>query len=393
MTKYTLAAVGATVVSAGSGNVYLRESFDDGWRERWVDSEWKKEDGTDGKWELSAGTWFADETRDRGLQTGEDSKFFGISTEFDAFSNRDKDLVVQYQMKHDQKIECGGGYLKVGPKPEDLKAFGDPTPYYLMFGPDQCGSTNRIHVILNYKGKNHLKKDDIYFSPSDRRSHLLTLVIRPDNSYTVSVDMEEKHAGNLKDDFDFLPPKQIKDPEQSKPTDWIDDPMMDDPEDEKPEDWDAPERIVDPEATMPEDWDEEEDGEWEAPMIANEDYKGEWKAKRIENPDYKGPWEHPMIENPEYYDDDTIYAFDDIAFAGFDLWQVKGGTIFDNILITDSVEEANSIAEETWKPLNEAEARFKAEEDAEAERKRKEEEEKREAEEDAELDLEDDDDL
>jgi len=132
-------------------------------------------------------------------------------------------------------------------------------------------------------------------------------------------------------------------------------------------------------------------------MIANEDYKGEWKAKRIENPDYKGPWEHPMIENPEYHDDDTIYAFDDIAFAGFDLWQVKGGTIFDNILITDSVEEANSIAEETWKPLNEAEARFKAEEDAEAELKRKEEEEKREAdadaEEDAELDLEDDDDL
>jgi len=107
-----------------------------------------------------------------------------------------------------------------------LKAFGDPTQYYLMFGPDQCGSTNRIHVILNYKGKNHLKKDDIYFSPSDRRSHLLTLVIRPDNSYTVSVDMEEKHAGNLKDDFDFLPPKQIKDPEQSKPSDWIDDPMM-----------------------------------------------------------------------------------------------------------------------------------------------------------------------
>lgn len=35
-------------------------------------------------------------------------------------------------------------------------------------------------------------------------------VIRPDNSYTVSVDMEEKHAGNLKDDFDFLPPKEIK---------------------------------------------------------------------------------------------------------------------------------------------------------------------------------------
>ena len=106
-----------------------------------------------------------------------------------------------------------------------------------MFGPDQCGGTNRIHVILNYKGKNHLKKQDIFFSPSDKRSHLLTLIIRPDNTYTVNVDMKEKYAGNLKDDFDFLAPKEIKDPSVSKPTDWVDEKMIDDPEDTKPEDW------------------------------------------------------------------------------------------------------------------------------------------------------------
>ena len=28
-------------------------------------------------------------------------------------------------MKHDQKIECGGGYIKVGPKPDDMTAFGN----------------------------------------------------------------------------------------------------------------------------------------------------------------------------------------------------------------------------------------------------------------------------
>jgi len=374
MTKATLAAIGAVGVSAGSGNVYLQESFDEGWRERWVDSEWKKEDGTDGKWEMSAGTWFNDEAADTGIKTGEDSRFFGISTSFEPFSNRDTDLVIQYQMKHEQSIECGGGYIKVGPKPEDMAAFGDPTPYYVMFGPDQCGSTNRIHVILNYQGKNFLKKEDIMFSPSDKRSHLLTLIIRPDNSYTVNVDMEEKHSGDLKEDFEFLPPKKILDPEAKKPEDWVDDPMQDDPEDVKPEDWDAPERIVDPDAEMPEDWDEEEDGEWEAPMINNPDYKGEWQAKRIDNEEFKGPWEHPKIENPDYADDDTIYAFDDIAFAGFDLWQVKGGTIFDNVVITTSVEEANRIAEETWKPLNAAEAKMVKEIKDEEERVRKEEE-------------------
>ena len=114
-------------------------------------------------------------------------------------------------------------------------------------------------------------------------------------------------------------------------------------------------RVVDPTAEQPEDWDEEEDGEWEAPIIDNTEYKGPWSAKRIDNPDYKGPWEHPLIANPDYKEDDSIYAFDNIAFAGFDLWQVKGGTIFDNIFVTDALEEAKEFADTNWKPLVEAE--------------------------------------
>ncbi len=30
------------------------------------------------------------------------------------------------------------------------------------------------------------------------------------------------------------------------------------------------------------------------------------------------------------------YKFDDFGFIGFDLWQVKGNTIFDNVIITDT---------------------------------------------------------
>lgn len=32
-------------------------------------------------------------------------------------------------------------------------------------------------------------------------------------------------------------PQEIKDPEDKKPSDWVDDSMMDDPEDKKPENW------------------------------------------------------------------------------------------------------------------------------------------------------------
>lgn len=60
---------------------------------------------------------------------------------------------MQYQAKYEKDVECGGGYVKVGPKMSDLTAFGDPTPYNLMFGPDKCGYTKRTHLIFSYKGR------------------------------------------------------------------------------------------------------------------------------------------------------------------------------------------------------------------------------------------------
>merc|ERR1719460_27721 len=130
--------------------------------------------------------------------------------------------------------------------------------------------------------------------------------------------------------------------------------MMDDPEDKKPDDWVEEKRIVDAEAKQPDDWDEEEDGEWEAPMIDNPAYKGDWSVKRISNPAYKGVWEAKKIANPEYVDDDKVYKYDDFGFVGLDLWQVKGGTIFDNVIITDDVAEADAFAKK-WKELSEVE--------------------------------------
>ena len=43
------------------------------------------------------------------------------------------------------------------------------------------------------------------------------------------------------------------------------------------------------------------------------------------------------------------------------MWQVKSGTIFDNILITDDVEEAKKIGEETWGVTKDAEKKMKDE--------------------------------
>merc|ERR1711988_1581576 len=137
---------------------------------------------------------------------------------------------------------------------------------------------------------------------------------------------------------------------------------MDDPEDKKPDDWVTEKRIVDAEAKQPEDWDSEEDGEWEAPMIDNPAYKGDWSVKRISNPAYKGVWEAKKIANPEYVDDDKVYKYDDFGFVGLDLWQVKGGTIFDNFIIPDDKAEADGFAK-IWKELSEYEKAEKTKED------------------------------
>ena len=48
-----------------------------------------------------------------GLKTTQDAKFYAASTTFDKFSNEDKTLVIQFTVKHEQKIDCGGGYVKV----------------------------------------------------------------------------------------------------------------------------------------------------------------------------------------------------------------------------------------------------------------------------------------
>ena len=67
------------------------------------------------------------------------------------------------------------------------------------------------------------------------------LIIRPDNTFEVSIDYRIVNHGSLFDDFEpsVNPPQEI-----------------DDPNDFKPEDWDEREKIPDPEAKKPEDWDE-----------------------------------------------------------------------------------------------------------------------------------------
>jgi calreticulin len=361
-------------MAIASAKVYFQETFDGDWEKRWVASTFKGAEA--GKWEVSAGKFYGDAQADKGLRTTEDARFYQITAEMpEEFSNKGKDLIVQYSVKHEQNIDCGGGYIKLHPKGIDQAKYNGDTEYNIMFGPDICGSsTKRVHLIFNYKGKNHLIKKDVKCE-SDQFTHLYTLFLHPDNTYEIQIDGKEVAKGSLKEDWDLLLPKEIKDPKASKPADWVDEKQIPDPTDKKPEGWDdIPKEIPDPAATKPEDWDDELDGEWERPTIDNPEYKGEWQPKMIDNPAYKGEWIHPMVPNPDFVDDNNLYLYESNKYVGFELWQVKAGTIFDNILVTDDAAEASKWAAKTATTREEEKKMFDKQEE---ERKAKEEEERK----------------
>merc|ERR1711977_321313 len=355
---------------AANAEVYFEEDFSGDWESRWIQSKAKADYGM---MKVSAGKFYGDEEAGKGMQTSQDAKFYAISAKTKEFSNEGKTLVVQFSVKHEQDIDCGGAYLKLGAyEPEKFEGSSE---YNIMFGPDICGSsTKKTHVIFNYKGKNLDKKKEVRCE-SDTLSHLYTLIVKPDNTYEVQIDTNKVDSGSLSDGWDFLEPKQIRDPEEKKPADWVDEAEMDDPEDKKPEGYDdIPAKISDPKATKPDDWDTESDGEWEAPQIDNPEFKGPWKVKRIKNPAYKGVWEAKLIDNPKFVDDDKLYSYPKFSTVGIDVWQVKSGTIFDNILVTDDVDYAKAHGDKTWKAQKDGEKAMK--EKADEEKRKKDEEER-----------------
>jgi len=182
------------------------------------------------------------------------------------------------------------------------------------------------------------------------------------------------------------PPKEIDDPTDVLPGDWVHNAKMNDPEAAKPDDWDedeprtiadpeasmptgwveeATKKIPDPQAQIPADWDEEEDGEWEAPMIdnpacsvgcgkwvapqiSNPKYKGKWHAPQVDNPDYKGEWASRQIANPAYFIDETPATLPKMDAVGIDIWTMQGGIIFDNIILSTDRESVSRFSAETF---------------------------------------------
>jgi calnexin len=238
----------------------------------WIRSLAKKDDVDevlakyDGKWAVEP-SLDAVLKGDLGLVLKSKAKHSAISKSISRpfhFSNR-KPLVVQYEVKFQNALECGGAYVKLIAHDPAFKPdqFHDKTGFSVMFGPDKCGTDAKYHFIVRFRNpvsgvveEHHAKKSqliDAFFS--DGKSHLFTLVVRPDNRFQMMIDTTEVNAGSLLSDMSppIVPEKEIVDPEDKKPESWDEREKIEDPEAVKPDDWneEEPKEIADESATMP----------------------------------------------------------------------------------------------------------------------------------------------
>ncbi|XP_053713171.1 calnexin-like isoform X1 [Synchiropus splendidus] len=390
-----------------TGDVFFTETFDDGSLSRWQLSKTVKGDADDDIAKYD-GKWVVEQLKenkvpgDHGLVLKSRAKHHAISALLNKpFIFQDDPLVVQYEVNFQDGIDCGGAYIKLLSDTGDLnlEQFHDRTAYTIMFGPDKCGEDYKLHFIFRHQNplnkdieEKHAKRADVDLKKfyTDKKTHLYTLVLNPDNTYEMFIDQSSVSRGSLLHDVvpPVNPPKEIDDPNDSKPDDWDERAKIPDPEASKPEDWDEdapakiedsdaikpdgwlddePEFISDPNAEKPEDWDEEMDGEWEAPqvpnpaceaapgcgewkrpMVNNPQYKGKWKAPLVDNPSYQGVWKPRRIDNPDFFEDLQPFKLKPFKAVGLELWSMTSDIYFDNFIITSHKEVADRWASDSW---------------------------------------------
>jgi hypothetical protein len=381
------------------------EQFTDDWSDRWTPSEATKKTPVGSETFSYVGKWEVEEPSisiiegEKGLVAKTKAAHHAISAPFaQPISFSDKPLVVQYEVKYQKGGNCGGGYLKLLEDGFQTsgKEFSDTTPWVVMFGPDLTCPGTKVHFIFRHKSPKTGEVEEKHLNVAPRPTietftNLYTLVVYPNNTYSVLLNGEQDKTGSLLEDFEppVNPPKEIDDPEDKKPSDWVDERRIADPDATKPDDWDEnepyeildeeavkpegwlddePQIVPDPDAQKPDEWDDEEDGDWVAPTVANPKcaeapgcgewkrpmkanpaYKGKWYAPMIDNPAYKGEWSPRKIPNPNHFEDLTpIKSLSKIGGVGIELWTMTEDILFDNLYIGHSLEDAKALAAETF---------------------------------------------
>ncbi|KAI3403143.2 hypothetical protein KGF56_004032 [Candida oxycetoniae] len=375
----------------------------------WKSSHSKKYDqGRDevmkynGIWSIEKAYKYPGFDNDLGLVMKSRASYHAIACKLPHTINNDngKVLVIQYEVKAQVEWSCTGAYIKLLDEKSDYSFFNDQTPFQIAFGPDKCGSVNRVYFEITRSSLNGSVERKVLQEPPLARlnelTNLYTLILHPNQDFEIRINGKTAKTGNFLDEKHLFHPPifepgELVDESEGKPLDWDTREYISDPSAKMPDDYEqkhAHPRIADPNAVKPKEWDESEPryipdptavkpvddagddwmpslvvnpkcgttgcGLWVPPTIINPDYRGPWIAPLVKNPNYKGPWtpeKKIAIPNSSEKDKLVTNCLDKpIGGIGFELWTMDGETMFDNIYLGNSISEAELIGNQTFKP-------------------------------------------
>ncbi|XP_056327883.1 calnexin [Danio aesculapii] len=318
---------------------YFAETFDEGALDRkWVLSKAVKDERA--KHLSYNGEWDVEESiqprllGNKGLVLKSPGRHHAISAYLrNIYHFKDKPLILQYEVSFQKGIDCGGAYIKLLSQSDDLRLsqFSDATPYTIMFGPDKCSSTHKIHFIFSHHNpitrtyeEKHARQPEMDISDyfTDQQPHLYTLNLYPDNTFEILVDLTLVNKGSLLEDMD-------------KPVTSSDEKHKQEYSTNEASDLNLEQHI-------------RSDGVDGLRNDCTEASVCEGSS-RPANSGSNNPKNQPSTNN---IDKDNKgkqqFTMSPIAAVGFELWSLTGDVMFDNILLCDDLEVAKRWTEDTW---------------------------------------------
>lgn len=173
--------------------------------DKWIPSTATKE-GVDADLAKYNGKWRLDD----GLVLDSVAAHSAISTVFAPVDPKDNDLVVQYMVNPTKGLDCGGAYLKIFShkpafKPEQMT---DKTPYTIMFGPDKCGGSDKVHFIFRHQNpvSKQVEEKHLAATPPSQlaagQTNLYTLAVFRNQTFEILINNNSVKTGSLLEAFE-----------------------------------------------------------------------------------------------------------------------------------------------------------------------------------------------
>lgn len=92
------------------------------------------------------------------MQVTEKARHYGIATALPEVTDPSQGLALQYDVKFTDGLTCGGAYMKFLTADADVKfeELNENSTYSVMFGPDKCGTTNKVRNQANQANQANL---------------------------------------------------------------------------------------------------------------------------------------------------------------------------------------------------------------------------------------------